>query len=429
MITYDWLATLRESFTELKEKAIKVVFIALRNSFIFVPFFFLLFSPLFLVIKKSHRMSPRKISIVCLPGDGVGPEIVAEAVKVLKVVAEHRSHVLGVEFEFQYELIGLDAMEKTGEPLPDSALEACKAADAILLGAVGGLPGNKKIENGPRPEQGLLKLRKSLDLFANLRPVSFASEKLTGLSPLKDHVVQGTDFVFVRELVGGIYFGDRKEAGEDGQAYDTMPYSRQEIQRITRLAALLAKKQSPVGKVHSVDKANVLATSRLWRQTVTDTMEQEFPDLQFDHQLVDSCAMAMVQRPSSLNGVVLTENMFGDILSDEASVIVGSLGLLPSASLNGLPDGQGKCLGVYEPIHGSAPDIAGQGIANPIATILSAAMLLRYSLGFEAEACAVEEAVRKVLDAGFYTRDLKGDKTTVEVGDKVAEELAALLKQ
>ncbi|KAI9477853.1 MAG: 3-isopropylmalate dehydrogenase [Benjaminiella poitrasii] len=372
-------------------------------------------------------MPNRKISIVCLPGDGVGPEIVEEAVKTLKVVAQHRSAALGVEFDFQYELIGLDAMDKTGDPLPDSSLEACKKADAILLGAVGGLPGGQ-ISSGPRPEQGLLKLRKSLDLYANLRPVSFASESLTGLSPLKDHIVQGTDFVFVRELVGGIYFGDRQEAGEDGKAYDTLPYSREEVQRVTRLAALLAQKQSPVGKIHSVDKANVLATSRLWRKTVTETIESEFPNLQFDHQLVDSCAMAMVQRPTSLNGVVLTENMFGDILSDEASVIVGSLGLLPSASLSGLPDGNGPCLGVYEPIHGSAPDIAGQNVANPIATILSAAMLLRYSLGFESEARAVEEAVRKVLDAGFHTRDLHGDKSTVEVGDKVAEELAVLLK-
>ncbi|KAG1197023.1 hypothetical protein G6F35_012882 [Rhizopus arrhizus] len=243
-----------------------------------------------------------------------------------------------------------------------------------------------------------------------------------------DHVVKGTNFVFVRELVGGIYFGDRKEAGEDGKAYDTLPYSKPEVERVTRLAALLAKKQSPPGKIHSVDKANVLATSRLWRKTVTETMENEFPELGFDHQLVDSCAMAMVQRPTSLNGVVLTENMFGDILSDEASVIVGSLGLLPSASLSGLPDGNGKCLGVYEPIHGSAPDIAGQGIANPVATILSAAMLLRYSLGFESEAVAVEEAVRKVLDAGIYTRDLKGDKSTVEVGNAVCEELVELLK-
>ncbi|KAI9283213.1 3-isopropylmalate dehydrogenase [Sporodiniella umbellata] len=372
-------------------------------------------------------MSVKKVSIVCLPGDGVGPEIVSEAVKVLEVVAQHRSTALGVQFEFKEALIGLAAMDKTGEPLPDVSLEACKQADAVLLGAVGGLPG-AQIGSGPRPEQGLLKLRKELDLYANLRPVSFAADSLLGLSPLKDHVAKGTNFVFVRELVGGIYFGERQEAGEDGKAYDTLPYSKPEVERVTRLAALLAKKQSPPGKIHSVDKANVLATSRLWRKTVTETMEKEFPELGFDHQLVDSCAMAMVQRPTSLNGVVLTENMFGDILSDEASVIVGSLGLLPSASLSGLPDGKGKCLGVYEPIHGSAPDIAGQGIANPIATILSAAMLLRYSLGFETEAVAVEGAVRKVLEAGIYTRDLHGDKSTVEVGEAVCKELTTILQ-
>lgn len=338
-----------------------------------------------------------------------------------------------------------------GEPLPDSTLEACKAADAILLGAVGGLPG-AQIGSGPRPEQGLLKLRKSLDLYANLRPVTFASDALTNLSPLKDHVVQGVEFVFVRELVGGIYFGDRKEAGEDGKgmskenvqvyllflrytnrnfipAYDTLPYSREEIERVTRLAALLALKQNPVGKIHSIDKANVLATSRLWRKVVSETLEKEFPQLEYEHHLVDSAAMAMVQNPKKLNGVVLTENMFGDILSDEASVIVGSLGLLPSASLNGLPDGKSKCVGLYEPIHGSAPDIAGKNIANPIATILSVAMMLRYSLGFEKEAKAVEDAVRKVLDNGVRSRDLGGEHSTTQIGDKVVEALAEILAQ
>ncbi|ORZ10459.1 3-isopropylmalate dehydrogenase [Absidia repens] len=373
-------------------------------------------------------MSPKTVTIVCLPGDGVGPEVVGEAVKILNVISAHRSKALDVEFKFVNELIGLAALEKTGEPLPDTALEACKKADAILLGAVGGLP-NAQIGSGPRPEQGLLKLRKSLDLYANLRPVSFASESLLPLSPLKDHVVQGTEFVFVRELVGGIYFGERQEAGADGKAYDTLPYSREEIQRVTRLAALLAQKQTPVGQIHSIDKANVLATSRLWRTTVTETLTKEFPDITFDHHLVDSAAMAMVQNPKKLNGVVLTENMFGDILSDEASVIVGSLGLLPSASLNGLPDGKSKCVGLYEPIHGSAPDIAGQNIANPLATILSVALLLRYSLGFEKEALAVEQAVRKVLDAGVRTRDLHGESSTTEVGDKVAEALAGLLEK
>ncbi|ORX44604.1 3-isopropylmalate dehydrogenase [Hesseltinella vesiculosa] len=370
----------------------------------------------------------KPITIVCLPGDGVGPEVVGEAVKILKVVADKRAKALDVSFEFIDELIGLAALDKTGEPLPDSALEACKKADAILLGAVGGLP-NAQIGSGPRPEQGLLKLRKSLDLYANLRPVTFASESLLPLSPLKDHVVKGTEFVFVRELVGGIYFGERQEADADGKAYDTLPYSREEIQRVTRLAALLARKQTPVGKIHSIDKANVLATSRLWRTTVTETLTKEFPELEFDHHLVDSAAMAMVQSPSKLNGVVLTENMFGDILSDEASVIVGSLGLLPSASLNGLPDGKSKCLGLYEPIHGSAPDIAGQNVANPIATILSAALLLRYSLGFEKEAQAIEQAVREVLDAGVRTRDLRGSSSTTEVGAKIADVLATILEK
>ncbi|RUS27061.1 Isocitrate/isopropylmalate dehydrogenase-domain-containing protein [Jimgerdemannia flammicorona] len=378
-------------------------------------------------------MVASKKTIVVLAGDGVGPEVVAEAVKVLKLVSQRRGHARNIELDFKEELIGIAAIEATGQPLPDSALAAAQSADAILLGAVGGLPG-AAISSGPRPEQGLLKLRKSLDLYANLRPVTFASDSLVGLSPLKDHVVKGTDFVFVRELVGGIYFGERKEAGED--AFDTLPYSKEEIQRITRLAAHLALQQKPVAKIHSIDKANVLATSRLWRKTVTETLEKEFPTIPFDHHLVDSAAMYMVQNPRKLNGVVLTENMFGDILSDEASVIVGSLGLLPSASLNGLPDGKGKCVGLYEPIHGSAPDIAGQGIANPIATILSAALLLRYSLGLEAEAKAIEDAVRKVLDdyetaglgLGYRTKDLGGDKTTKQVGDKVVEILDALLE-
>ncbi|CAO3613990.1 unnamed protein product [Cunninghamella blakesleeana] len=373
-------------------------------------------------------MSVKTVTIVCLPGDGVGPEVVGEAVKILQVVADKRSQALNVEFKFDNQLIGLAALDKTGEPLPDSALDACKKADAILLGAVGGLP-NAQIGSGPRPEQGLLKLRKSLDLYANLRPVTFASESLLPLSPLKDHVVKGTEFVFVRELVGGIYFGDRQEANAEGKAFDTLPYSREEIQRVTRLAAHLARKQTPVGQIHSIDKANVLATSRLWRTTVTETLTKEFPDITFDHHLVDSAAMAMVQNPKKLNGVVLTENMFGDILSDEASVIVGSLGLLPSASLNGLPDGKSKCVGLYEPIHGSAPDIAGQNIANPIATILSAALLLRYSLGFEAEAQAIEQAVREVLDAGIRTRDLHGTSSTTEVGQEIVNALIPILEK
>lgn len=260
-------------------------------------------------------------------------------------------------------------------------------------------------------------------------------------SPLKEHIAQGTEIVVVRELIGGIYFGDRTEAvpgateGPDSVATDHCTYSVPEVQRITRLAAYLAGLSSPPLAVHSVDKANVLATSRLWRRVVGEVMEKEFPEVPLDHQLVDSAAMVICSNPRKLNGIVLTENLFGDILSDETSVIPGSLGLLPSASLGGIPDGKSQIPGLYEPIHGSAPDIAGQQIANPIGTILSIALMLRYSFGKEKEAKLVEEAVRIVLDDeavggfGFRTKDLGGEKKTAEVGDKVAEVLAGLLKQ
>jgi len=381
-------------------------------------------------------MTTRKAKIVLLPGDGVGPEVVAQGVEILKLVSEKRSKANKIAFEFVEELIGGAAIDATGSPLPDKTLESAKSASAILLGAVGG-PAWPRTPDGPRPEQGLLKIRKSLDLYANLRPVSFASDSLVGLSSLKEDVAKGTNFIFVRELVGGIYFGARREAtAELPEALDTCTYSASEIQRVTRLAAHLALKHDPPLEIHSIDKANVLATSRLWRKTVTETLEKEFPKIKFDHCLVDSAAMHMIQNPKKLNGVVLTENMFGDILSDEASVIVGSLGLLPSASLSGLPDGKGPCVGLYEPIHGSAPDIAGKGVANPIAMILSTALLLRYSLGMEREATAVENAVRKTLDdyetpgmgLEFRTRDLGGSKTTAEVGAKVLEVLDVLLE-
>ncbi|KAG0246286.1 Isocitrate/isopropylmalate dehydrogenase-domain-containing protein [Mortierella sp. GBAus27b] len=370
-------------------------------------------------------MSPKQHTVVLLPGDGVGPEVIAEAKRVLELVAKVRSHKTSITFK--EELIGGASIDAHGTALTDEALASCKKADAILLGAVGG---PKWATGNPRPEQGLLKLRKDLDLYANLRPCTFASDALISHSPLKESIVKGVDFMMIRELVGGIYFGDRKEATDaDGHAYDTLPYSKAEIERVTRLAAALALQHEPAWPIHSIDKANVLASSRLWRKTVTEVIEKEFPQLKVDHHLVDSAAMFLVKNPRGLNGVILTENMFGDILSDEASVIPGSLGLLPSASLSGLPEKGKPCLGVYEPIHGSAPDIAGQGIANPIGTILSAAMLLRYSLDMEAEAVAVEDAVRKVLDdtevAGyaFRTRDLGGDKTTKQMGDKVLEAL------
>ncbi|KAI9206150.1 3-isopropylmalate dehydrogenase [Polychytrium aggregatum] len=372
--------------------------------------------------------------IVLLPGDGVGPEVVAEAKKVLEAVSQVRSQALNLSFNFKEELLGGCAIDATGSPFPEQTKKSCQAAAAILLGAVGGpqwpRPATAECPKPPRPEQGLLDIRKELDLFANIRPCRFPSKSLVQLSPLKEHLVKGTDFIVVRELTGGIYFGKREEE-TNGQAYDTMSYSVEEVQRITRIAGELAMLTSPPQPIMSIDKANVLATSRLWRRVATETIEKEFPRVKLSHNLVDSAAMHMINTPRKLNGVVLTENMFGDILSDEASVIPGSLGLLPSASLNGWGS---KSVGLYEPIHGSAPDIAGQGIANPIGTILSAAMLLRYSLGLEAEAKAVEDAVEKVLDnqedggLGLRTRDLGGSATTSQIGDAVISILIPLLQ-
>ncbi|BFZ59396.1 3-isopropylmalate dehydrogenase [Saitoella coloradoensis] len=366
-------------------------------------------------------------NIVVLPGDGVGPEVTAEAVKVLETLQKVKSDM---KFDFKYAHIGGIAIDETGNPLPDETVEACKAADGILLGAVGGPKwGTGKV----RPEQGLLRIRKELNFYANIRPCNFASESLIEYSPLKEHVCKGTDITMIRELVGGVYFGDRKEDDGSGFALDTMPYSREEIERVTRLAGSLAMLTTPPQPVHCIDKANVLATSRLWRTVVSDIMSKEFPDVDLKFQLVDSAAMLLCKNPRALNGVMLTENLFGDILSDEASVIPGSLGLLPSASLNATPDGKSRVNGLYEPIHGSAPDIAGQGIVNPIATILSVALLLRWSLGLEAEAKAIEDAVRKVLDSekiggqGLRTKDLGGDATTSQIGDAVCKVLESTL--
>ncbi|KAG9288726.1 hypothetical protein G9A89_004345 [Geosiphon pyriformis] len=372
----------------------------------------------------------RKAKVLVLPGDNAGPEVIAEGIKVLKLVSKIRSVYNGIEIDLIEEKIGGAAIDTTGEPLPNKTLKAAKEADGILFGAVGG----PQWLSGPRPEQGLLDLRKALNLYANLRPCSFASDSLYAYSPLKENVVKGTNFTIVRELIGGIYFGDRKEEDESGKAFDTLPYSVEEVQRITRLAAHLALQESPPATIHSIDKANVLATSRLWRRVVTETLEKEFPTISFDHHYVDAAAMLIIKNPTKLNGILLTENLFGDILSDECSVIPGSLGLLPSASLSGVPDGKSRCFGLYEPIHGSAPDISGQGIVNPIAMILSAALLLRYSLNLEREAKAVEDAVRKVLDEvdfggfGFRTKDLGGNKTTSQVGDQVIEALEGYLE-
>lgn len=359
--------------------------------------------------------------IVVFAGDHCGPEVTAEAVKILRVLESERSDI---KFEFQEHLLGGASIDATGSPLTDEALTAAMNADAVILGAIGG---PKWGTGSVRPEQGLLRLRKEMGTFGNLRPCNFASDKLVEISPLKASVCRGVDFTIIRELTGGIYFGERKEDDGDGHAWDTEPYSRVEIERVTRLAGYLALQTDPPAPVWSLDKANVLATSRLWRKVVGEVMENEFPQVKIGHQLIDSAAMLMVKSPRALNGIVVTSNLFGDIISDEASVIPGSLGLLPSASLSGIPDGKSKVNGIYEPIHGSAPDISGKGIVNPVAAILSTAMLLQYSLSRLSEAKAVEEAVRRTIDRGLCTGDIGGTASTSDVGDAVAEELKKVL--
>ncbi|OAA50447.1 Isocitrate/isopropylmalate dehydrogenase [Metarhizium rileyi] len=360
-------------------------------------------------------------SIVVFAGDHCGPEVVAEGIKVLKVIEQQRPSA--GKFVLKEHLLGGCSIDATGTPLTDEALKAASSADAVLLGAIGGPEWGT---GAVRPEQGLLKLRKELGTYGNLRPCFFASDALIESSPLKAEVCAGTDLVIVRELTGGIYFGDRKEDDGSGTAWDLEPYSRPEVERVARLAGFLARGRGDT-TVWSLDKANVLATSRLWRKVMTETFEREFPDLKVEHQLIDSAAMILVKNPRSLNGVVVTSNLFGDIISDEASVIPGSIGLLPSASLSGIPDGKGKCNGIYEPIHGSAPDISGKGIANPIGTILSVAMMLRYSFNLLEEAKAVEAAVKAAIDGGLRTKDMGGNAGTTEVGDEVAKQLAAIL--
>ncbi|KXH67404.1 3-isopropylmalate dehydrogenase [Colletotrichum salicis] len=354
-------------------------------------------------------------NIVVFGGDHCGPEVVAEAIKVLKTI-ETSSPSAG-QFNLQEHLLGGASIDATGSPLTDEALAAASAADAVLLGAIGG---PKWGTGAVRPEQGLLRLRKEMGTYGNLRPCSFASEALVDFSPLKAEVCRGTDMVIVRELTG-------KEDTGDGKAWDSEPYSREEVERIGRLAGFLAIARGEK-TVWSLDKANVLATSRLWRKVITELFEKEFPQLKIEHQLIDSAAMLLVKSPRALNGVVVTSNLFGDIISDEASVIPGSIGLLPSASLSGIPDGKGKCNGIYEPIHGSAPDISGKGVVNPIGTILSVAMMLRYSLNLPKEAQAVEDAVKAVIDGGVRTKDLGGNAGTKETGDAIVAELAKILK-
>ena len=340
--------------------------------------------------------------IVLLPGDGIGPEIMAEAETCLREIGAAGGH----QFKLVRRLIGGAAIDALGQPLPSETINACHQADAVLLGAVGG-PRWDRVDSKIRPEQGLLGLRGNLGLFANLRPVT-PHPALFGASPLKPEKLDGVDLVVVRELTGGLYFGRKLELPE--HAEDVCSYTRPEIERVVRRAGELARSRR--GKLTLVDKANVLATSRLWRRIAQELVEREFADLDFEIVLVDAMAMHLLSRPADFD-VIVTENLFGDILTDEAAMLAGSMGLLPSASL-----GETR-RGLYEPIHGSAPDIAGKELANPFGMLLSAAMMLRLSLGLEGEAQALEQAVWDCVSAGQVTRDLGGSLTTAEAGAAV----------
>lgn len=358
-------------------------------------------------------------NIVVFGGDHCGPEVVAEAIKVIKTVEELSPNA--GKFKLQEQLLGGCSIDATGNPLTDEALAAAKAADAVLLGAIGG---PKWGTGAVRPEQGLLKLRSEMEAYGNLRPCFFASDALVESSPLKAEICRGTDMMLVRELTSGLYFGERKEY--DGvNAFDTAVYTKPEIERIARLGGHLARNRGET-RVISLDKANVLATSRLWRKVVDEVYKNEFPELKVEHQLIDSAAMIMVKSPTHLNGVMIAPNLAGDILSDEASAIAGSIGLLPSASLCDIPSKPVK--GIYEPIHGSAPDISGKGIVNPIGTILSVAMMFRYSLDLPKEAKIIEDAVRAAIDGGLRTKDMGGNTGTAEAGDAIVAELVKILK-
>ena len=352
--------------------------------------------------------------ITVLPGDGIGPEIVAEAVKVLNKIADKFGH----NFSYTYVDIGGCSIDKFGVPITDEGMQKCKESDSVLLGAVGG-PKWDGCDPSIRPEKALLKVRKELNLFANLRPTKLFPQ-LKDASPLKQEIVgNGIDLLIVRELTGGVYFGQRKTENVNGElvATDYMPYSESEIERIGRVAFTTAMKRGK--RLASVDKANVLDTSRLWRKTM-HRLSDEYPEVEYSDILVDNTAMQLIKNPTQFD-VLVTENMFGDILSDEASMLTGSIGMMPSASLSS------GTLGMYEPIHGSAPDIAGMNIANPLGTILSAAMMLRYSFDMAKEADAIEDAVNNVLDDGFRTGDIMQEgckKTTCsEMGDLVAERI------
>ena len=364
-----------------------------------------------------------KLNIACISGDGIGPEIVAEAKKVLNKVCEKYGH----EITYNDVLMGGCSIDAYGVPLTDETIDVCKRSDAVLMGSIGGNTSTSpwyKLEPSLRPEAGLLKIRKSLNLFANLRP-AFLYPELKDACPLKEETAdKGFDLLIMRELTGGLYFGERETKEVDGEmvATDTLVYRESEIRRIAIKAFEVARQRRK--KVISVDKANVLDSSRLWRKVVEE-VAKDYPDVELEHMLVDNCAMQIVKDPSQFD-TVLTENMFGDILSDEASMVTGSIGMLPSASLNE------TSFGLYEPSHGSAPDIAGKDIANPIATILSASMMLRYTFKLEKEADAIEDAVKKVLSEGFRTTDLLGASVNTpedkkcgchRMGDLIAERI------
>jgi 3-isopropylmalate dehydrogenase len=362
------------------------------------------------------------LKLLVTAGDGIGPEVTNEAVGVLREIAQAGGH----EFHFLERRIGGVAITHDGSPLPQETLEAALASDAVLLGAVGS-PEFNSLPPEKRPEVGLLQLRTALGGFANLRP-AFAFKELASTSPLRPEIIEGADILFVRELLGGLYFGKPREWNKaskngGGEAWNTMRYTRNEVARVARVAFELASKRRK--KVTSVDKANVLEVSQLWRATV-DEVAKEFPGIAVEHQLVDSMAMHLMNQPRNYD-VVLTENLFGDILSDESAVITGSLGMLPSATIGGK-------VNLYEPVHGSAPDIAGKGLANPLGAILTGALILRHSAGLEAEAAAIETAVRKVLEQGFRTPDLARNNaagfhvlSTTEMGAKVRETVKQLL--
>ena len=355
--------------------------------------------------------------IAVLPGDGIGQEVTPQAQRILQLVGR----AAGIGFEFETALVGGAAIEAAGTPLAPATLALCRQAHAILFGAVGG-PKWDTLPQEQRPERGLLGIRKELDLFANLRPAT-CFPMLVDASPLKRSVVEGTDIMVIRELTGGLYFGEprgREEFADGGaRAVNTMAYTSREIERVARAAFDVAMKRKK--RLASVDKANVLVVSQLWREVVT-RVGREYPEVQLEHVLVDNCAMALVHKPTHFDTIV-TENTFGDILSDEAAILAGSMGMLPSASLGG----QGGRMGLYEPVHGTAPDIAGQGVANPIAAILSAGMLLRYSLDRGADADRVDAAVLRVLERGHRTRDIHSVGTklvgTAEMGDLIVAEV------